>query len=187
MSQESRRRLLKSLTLGSGALLAGRSLPDRWARPVVDSVMLPAHAQLSGGVATGQFAGPFEFERAEADAGESVLDLFVRPAEAAPACPRTITGVCLVVLDDGSVTIKICTDSVLTNEYFGSGSVVGDQLTGSAGDYMVSGTFDVMAVPQTIPVHIEGPCPEIALGAPDISITIGAKFNIACCAGGPLP
>jgi hypothetical protein len=46
-SQESRRKLLKSIAAGSGAIVAGKSLPENWKRPVVDSVMLPAHAQTS--------------------------------------------------------------------------------------------------------------------------------------------
>jgi len=47
MSDQPRRKLLKSIIAGSGAILAGKSLPDSWAKPVVDSVMLPAHAQTS--------------------------------------------------------------------------------------------------------------------------------------------
>ena len=46
-SSESRRKLLKSIAAGSGAIVAGKSLPENWAKPVVDSVMLPAHAQTS--------------------------------------------------------------------------------------------------------------------------------------------
>jgi len=48
-SSESRRKLLKSIAAGSGAVIAGKSLPESWSRPVVDSVMLPAHAQTSPG------------------------------------------------------------------------------------------------------------------------------------------
>jgi hypothetical protein len=47
-SIESRRKLLKSIAAGSGAIVAGKSLPESWSRPVVDSVVLPAHAQTSG-------------------------------------------------------------------------------------------------------------------------------------------
>ena len=56
-SSESRRKLLKSIAAGSGAIVAGKSLPESWSRPVVDSVMLPAHAQTSPPVQT-IFAGP---------------------------------------------------------------------------------------------------------------------------------
>lgn len=40
----SRRKALKKLILGGGVLA---SMPDRWSKPVVESVLLPAHAQAS--------------------------------------------------------------------------------------------------------------------------------------------
>ena len=49
MSDQSRRKLLKSIAAGSGAIVAGKSLPESWSKPVVDSVILPAHAQTSPG------------------------------------------------------------------------------------------------------------------------------------------
>lgn len=53
MSDKSRRKLLKSIAAGSGAVIAGKSLPKDWTRPVVDSVMLPAHAVTSCIIAGG--------------------------------------------------------------------------------------------------------------------------------------
>ena len=47
MSDQSRRKLLKSIATGSGAIVAGKSLPESWSKPVVDSVLLPVHAQTS--------------------------------------------------------------------------------------------------------------------------------------------
>lgn len=52
-SSESRRKLLKSIAVGSGAIYAGRNLPESWSRPVVDAVVLPAHAQTSPPGVTG--------------------------------------------------------------------------------------------------------------------------------------
>jgi len=43
-SNDSRRKLLKSIAAGSGAVVAGKSLPESWSKPVIDSVMLPVHA-----------------------------------------------------------------------------------------------------------------------------------------------
>ena len=43
-SNDSRRKLLKSIAAGSGAVVAGKSLPESWSKPIVDSVLLPAHA-----------------------------------------------------------------------------------------------------------------------------------------------
>ena len=57
MSDKSRRKLLKSIAAGSGAIVAGKSLPESWSRPVVDSVMLPAHAQTSPAQCAGVYSG----------------------------------------------------------------------------------------------------------------------------------
>lgn len=46
-SSESRRKLLKQIGVGSGAVITSKNLPDEWIKPVVDSVALPAHAQVS--------------------------------------------------------------------------------------------------------------------------------------------
>lgn len=40
-----RRRVLKSMAAGGGAVVAAKSVPGEWTRPVVDAVLLPAHAQ----------------------------------------------------------------------------------------------------------------------------------------------
>ncbi len=51
-----RRNLLKSIAVGSGvAASAVHTLPKKWVSPLVDSVVLPAHAALSG--QTGVYAG----------------------------------------------------------------------------------------------------------------------------------
>ena len=45
---EGRRRLLKALAVGGGAVVVGTSLPAAWTKPVIESVVLPAHTQASG-------------------------------------------------------------------------------------------------------------------------------------------
>jgi hypothetical protein len=42
---DSRRKILKTLAAGSGVLAAGANLPEKWGRPTVTSIVLPAHAQ----------------------------------------------------------------------------------------------------------------------------------------------
>ena len=46
-SVEERRKTLRKLLVGGGVLGAAGSLPDTWSKPLVDSVLLPAHANTS--------------------------------------------------------------------------------------------------------------------------------------------
>ena len=59
MSDKSRRKILKSIAAGSGAVIAGKSLPEKWTKPAVDSVLLPAHAQTSMGFFCESTGAPF--------------------------------------------------------------------------------------------------------------------------------
>jgi len=45
-----RRRLLQSLTAGSGAVFLAKNIPERWARPIIEIGTLPVHAVTSGAV-----------------------------------------------------------------------------------------------------------------------------------------
>lgn len=49
MAKLSRRNLLKVLSAGSGTVLTGVSLPRTWQRPVVETILTPAHAQATCG------------------------------------------------------------------------------------------------------------------------------------------
>lgn len=47
MTTNSRRALLKSIAAGGSVIVAGKTLPDKWAKPAVDAIVLPAHAETS--------------------------------------------------------------------------------------------------------------------------------------------
>ena len=49
--RKSRRRLIQGLVAG-GVVVTAKSVPYKWSRPVVEAVMLPAHAQTSGQLIT---------------------------------------------------------------------------------------------------------------------------------------
>jgi hypothetical protein len=44
---EDRRQVLKKILLGGGLAAGSAILPDKWAKPVVDVIIAPAHAQTS--------------------------------------------------------------------------------------------------------------------------------------------
>jgi len=92
-SHRSRRRALVIALFGAGAPLAHRAVPERWASPVVDAVLLPAHAATSPEpetFPTGTFGSGADivstdstlFESIADRTEEEILNLFVEAAEA---------------------------------------------------------------------------------------------------------
>jgi hypothetical protein len=91
--RKSRRRLIQVLATG-GAVVTANSVPKQWARPVVDAVTLPAHAQTSGEITLGNNGNVFVINTQDQEQAEAmlasgntsswgeVLDLFVAEAEA---------------------------------------------------------------------------------------------------------
>ncbi len=45
--KQSRRKILKTMAVSGGAVVAAKSIPEQWSKPILDSVVLPAHGQMS--------------------------------------------------------------------------------------------------------------------------------------------
>ncbi len=78
---QARRRLLLTLAATGGAFAAANVLPRQWTRPIIDTIVVPAHAQ-----ATGPVLGLFTTSGPQA----SIFDLLVAPVHAAPAGGVTV-------------------------------------------------------------------------------------------------
>ena len=52
IQKESRRKALKTTLIG-GAVISTGVLPDKWKKPVLDSVILPSHAETTGDTDSG--------------------------------------------------------------------------------------------------------------------------------------
>ncbi len=55
-NRDERRTNLRRMLVGGGIIGTSVAVPDKWSKAVVESVVLPAHAQ-SSGVAAGNFNG----------------------------------------------------------------------------------------------------------------------------------
>jgi hypothetical protein len=75
---EKRRKALKNILAGSGTVVSAAAMQDKWARPVIETVILPAHAQTSfvGGFAAGGIVQGVEENK--------LLDVLVPSAHAMP-------------------------------------------------------------------------------------------------------
>jgi hypothetical protein len=121
-SIESRRKLLKSIAAGGGAIVAGKSLPESWSRPIVDSVMLPAHAQTSGGFAGAAGSVSASISQ-ESNLFAILMDRMVEPAHA--SVEPTVTYKAEVCVDDngnGTANVKTVVsrddgDCMFSNKY----------------------------------------------------------------------
>lgn len=99
--------------LGAGAPLAQRTLTGEWVTPVVDTVLLPAHATTTTPqeeFLTGNFASTTivigdapssMFKNIVDRTEEEILDLFIRSAEAATTCEVTDCDA------DGTVEVEV--------------------------------------------------------------------------------
>ena len=80
---EKRRKALKNILAGSGTVITAAAMQDKWAKPVIESVVLPAHAQTSG------IAGFVVSNVANAPQQNQILDTLVPSAHALPS-PKDI-------------------------------------------------------------------------------------------------
>ena len=97
---QSRRNLLKAIAGLGGAVAVGKALPQRWTQPVVDAVLLPAHAQTS-------FAGNGTYSASSTTIvmRENWLDYLVAPAYANGYVINAVS-ICIDVTDlVGAVTV----------------------------------------------------------------------------------
>ncbi len=127
-----RRILLKSIVSGFGAVVAGKSLPKSWSKPVVDSVMLPAHAETTGGsvkvlVETPTwYSDDFTFGGIQAQTLllEDALSVLVQDAQA--SCLTTQGSMCVDTRNAPAFKAQVLvTDGFLEALYTGVGTIEG--------------------------------------------------------------
>lgn len=140
----SRRRLLKSLMVGGSILTISRSLPEKWVRPVVESVVLPAHAQTSA--INGHFAGFANTGQVTAEA-TPILDLLAPRVYAGAVINTSTQNYICAEVDNNSVTsvlVYVSNTFILTP----LSSAVPQDIPGSVplDVSSLSGTFDEASI-----------------------------------------
>ena len=81
--EPNKRKLVQSLAVGSSAMVVVKALPDQWARPVVSTAVVPAHA-----AASGCFDGnELSFERVEVEEGKVEIEVECSLFEIADGTP----------------------------------------------------------------------------------------------------
>ena len=106
-TSEPRRKLLACIAAGSGVILAGKSFPDAWVHPAINSVMLPAHAQTSATVYAIGDTGPaggivFNITNNGLNGMEAAPSDQTGGPDAAWGCEGTVTGATGTAIGDGA-------------------------------------------------------------------------------------
>jgi hypothetical protein len=95
-----RRKILRTLVAGGGALTAAKITPEQWTKPVVEAVVLPSHAatsvvrgtsspfgNFSSGLVTVDTVNPISEQLlADEPISEELLEFFMPSANAQPVC-----------------------------------------------------------------------------------------------------
>jgi hypothetical protein len=134
-SRNARRKLLSSIVAGGGALGATKLLPSEWTTPLVESVLLPAHAQTTSAIGSplGGFSSGGSVDLtsnsisraadpmiADKNVDEALIDFLLPQAHALPimmdAC-LAITATCNIQFDAtfSENNFAVCTGGDITS------------------------------------------------------------------------
>jgi len=134
-----RRRLLRALAAAGSVFATGKMLPSQWTQPVVNQVVLPAHAQTSPPINTGRFRTQGRRSIGEADPGGSILDLFITPAYAAGG-PIVVGNVAFdAIWDVGEKKADVCLAAISR----GGGNATDERTLERMGDELEDFSFNV--------------------------------------------
>ncbi|KAA3631455.1 MAG: hypothetical protein DWQ08_04830 [Proteobacteria bacterium] len=185
-AKEGRRRLLGTLAAGG---VAGATLPGQWKKPVIDAVVLPAHAQTTGTIiqAGGGSTGAIAEAAPGGSFGGELADFFAGPAHAGGA--KKEDSICLEVefgyvngVAMSAYLVKLCDFCPKPNK-FDLVTSTRRQMSGSGGTWSETvGEYDVE-------VYDAQPLPEGGFSKGDVvckakvngaSFTLRHKGNCDC-------
>jgi len=160
MSNENRRKLLKSIAAGSGAIFAGKNLPESWSRPVVDSVLLPSHAQTSGMT----YAGSNDLTmNGQVSLVARVLDSVIKPSFAPPCTTLLAISYCITANADNT---QAAVQLIMT---------VDDHCQSLRESALSSFSVPLDGTPVQIPTPVEWGCPGEPHSKPSTTPTIAVN------------
>ena len=150
LSSDQRRKAVRNILAGS-SLTVGAVTSGKWAKPVVDAVIVPAHAQTSiTTVLTGNAnVSPVTTAPVPQD-GNGILDFFIGSAHAgvAPADP-SLAGACLTMTITGTTSFSLVVEFADSSMTTVMGTISGTSLSGSSGGITVTGSVDLAAAMPT--------------------------------------
>lgn len=167
----SRRQLLKALGVVGGTVAGAAALPDRWTKPITESVYLPAHARTSFSLRIGGLIGGGLVNN---DTNGGFLDFIISEAHA----NTDLTGGCMSVDIPGSNTGTFIIHLLDSSTIEGNAQSDGQILTGSGGGVSIFGTH-------TTATHVVGTASN---GSSSFGFELDENGYVLCDSGpGPTP
>lgn len=165
-----RRKLVKGIAAGGGIVTGARFMPGEWSKPVVESVVLPAHAQATPGdePTVQAFTGTVAVVTVGGltGIGSAIMDFVIPRAEAGKQlnpCPTSLPSEICIELEldeDGNGTVKVFYDGGV-----GEGTVTGNSFSGVTvnGTTNTGATFTVSGTKSgsNISGMVTAPCEDI--------------------------
>jgi len=134
---EKRRKALKNILAGSGTVVTATAMHEKWAKPVIESIVLPAHAQTSGNLVAGFVLTNF----AAAPDQNQLLDTLVPSAHAAP--PTTPKSICINVNGSAaSAQVTVSGDSTVYTAAFTLPTAAPIPLSPTTNGYTITAALD---------------------------------------------
>jgi hypothetical protein len=152
--KNARRKVLRNALIGGGAIISTNVLPDSWKKPLLNSVILPSHAQTS--VGTVVMGGGTGIIGSDSFAVDDILSIFINEANADAPVASAIGG-CLILSVEGSVAtvdLTLSDGSVDTQEGTVSGTSI--IVTELHSGYTVTATLDSATATTAASGSVEG-------------------------------
>ncbi len=168
-SNGGRRNLLKTIAVGSGAVVAGKSMPANWTKPVVDAVLLPLHAATSPIAASGYYSSAESCFQVS-DTGRVIMQIrhagrsYIGVARSLP-----FSDAIMVWLNDGNYKIS-ASGNVINGRMVGTYAGTTDLTAG------VAGSFDAPKVAVACQLDSTNPPGPITLDSIEIACSACTAF-----------
>lgn len=140
---DQRRRAVRNILTGSG-IVAGAATSGKWSKPLVDAVVLPAHAQTSAMVMLVGNVNVSPLSNVPQQNADSVLDFFIGSAYANGG--PNLSGACMTMAVDGA-SFDLSLEFAANPTIQLSGTVSGNTISGTGSGITVSGTLNLQNDP----------------------------------------
>lgn len=150
-----RRKVLRNTVIGGGAVVTSAAIPGKWKKPLLDSVILPSHAQMTNApVVMGGGSGISIVQNSNGFDADDILGLFVSEAHAANG---ELAGGCVLLTINGTVaTVEMTLNTSAVDTKVGTVSGTTVNVTGLHSGYTVSGTLNSATNPTACNGSISG-------------------------------